>query len=282
MIRRGPPNPPPSSSQASTEPFEHLSHAPIVEAVIEIRARAESNWEEASVGGRLRDLLPDFPNHQVVKGFSVTVPFAFIPEPGKEAELVTPDAYPLPPSGPVRHDHGWLGLRLVSSDGLRIGTFTRDAFSFSRLKPYPNWQTFSDEALRLWTAHRQISGVSQIHRLGVRFINRLEVPVADLAFDDYFVGLGTPPAELPTTAFMYRNSFAVPGEPYGLNLVRTFQPPSTEGALALSLILDIDAFLSDSIPVEADSIPSHLDRLRTLKNQMFFGSLTEKALQLCR
>ena len=43
-----------------TEQFRRLPHAPIVEAVIEMRARAEVPWEESTIRGRLTPLLPGY------------------------------------------------------------------------------------------------------------------------------------------------------------------------------------------------------------------------------
>ena len=42
-----------------TQTFPHLDKAPIVEAVIEIRTRAEAAWEEVPVTRRLKAQLPD-------------------------------------------------------------------------------------------------------------------------------------------------------------------------------------------------------------------------------
>ncbi|MEI7672476.1 MAG: hypothetical protein WCK00_10225 [Deltaproteobacteria bacterium] len=43
-----------------TENFRRLAQAPIVEAVIEIRARAESSWAESVVLEQLKANLPDY------------------------------------------------------------------------------------------------------------------------------------------------------------------------------------------------------------------------------
>lgn len=44
-----------------TERFPRLTHAPIAEAVIEMRARAEVPWEESAVRDRLVPLLSAYP-----------------------------------------------------------------------------------------------------------------------------------------------------------------------------------------------------------------------------
>ena len=45
-----------------TESFPLLARAPIVEAVIEIRARAEASWEEQAITEHLKTRLSEYPN----------------------------------------------------------------------------------------------------------------------------------------------------------------------------------------------------------------------------
>ena len=44
-----------------TEGFQNLSKAPIVEAAIDVRARAEAPWQEGPVSQQLKGQLPDYP-----------------------------------------------------------------------------------------------------------------------------------------------------------------------------------------------------------------------------
>jgi uncharacterized protein (TIGR04255 family) len=261
--------------------FEHFPHAPIVEAVIEFRARVELPWDETTVTDRLRRELPEYSNHQPMREFSFAVSMS---SPAALPVQSSSDVSGAAASGPsaVGEDHGWIGVRALTADNLQVANFSRDLFSFSRLKPYGTWETFSSEALRLWAVHQALSGISHVHRLGVRFINRIEVPADDVMFDDYFEGLGTSPLELDTTGFLHQHSFAVPNEPYGVNLARTFQPPGPPDPTRLALLLDIDAFTSEPFPADPGMIAGRLVRLRTLKNEMFRGSLTDRAMDLFR
>mgnify|MGYP001581101682 FL=1 len=101
------------------ESFPLLSHAPIVEAVIGVTARAESSWEEAAISEQFKQRIPEYPSvhaHREVR---------------YEFKLAA-DAQP----EQAVHDMGWRGLRCESADKLHIAQFNRDGFSFSRLQPY--------------------------------------------------------------------------------------------------------------------------------------------------
>src|SRR5207245_2299817 len=82
-----------------TKSFPHLDKAPIVEAVIEIRARAQTLWDEAAITSQLKSRLPDYPN--VLSLNAVRQEFTFGPEVTAEAKT---------------HELGWNGLRFQSAD----------------------------------------------------------------------------------------------------------------------------------------------------------------------
>jgi hypothetical protein len=56
----------------TTETFPRLSRAPIVEAVIELRTRAEAGtWNESEVAGLLKTKLPEYTTIRSMRGFSM-------------------------------------------------------------------------------------------------------------------------------------------------------------------------------------------------------------------
>ncbi len=238
-----------------------------------MQGRAEAAWDEGTVAGRIKDQAgPAYPTVKSMRGFLVHAQFTLAP-PGTEA----------PQTGPARHEErGWVGLRLESADGRQIAVFARDRFTFSRLKPYEVWERFSGEALRLWQTHATVSAATEVQRLGVRFINRLEVPLAGLDFEDYFEAFASPPREFPVAAFLHQDTLAVPDYPYLVNVRRTFQPPQGDGAETLAILLDIDVFSAEPLPADLPTITRSLAEMHWLKNRAFFGSLTKRALDLCR
>jgi uncharacterized protein (TIGR04255 family) len=249
------------------EAFEHLPHAPIVEAVIDIRARAAQKLEESSVRSRLETSLNGYGFLDSQREFQGEVKL----EPGKA------------PSQVVR-DVGWKGVRFRSFDEKCIAQFNRDGFVFSRLEPYTEWKQFSGEGLRLWKVFRELAKPVAIHRIGVRFINRLQLPPGEMCFEDYIQPAPASPfgLELPFQGFMHHDRLAVPGHPYGINLIRTIQPSTGNGGAGVGVILDIDVFTDQEFELDEEKLVHRLLEMRWLKNKAFFGSVTEKALERFR
>lgn len=240
------------------ETFPHLDHAPIVEAILEVRAQASTPWEESTIATIVQQKIPDYPNVQPVQ----TIRHELKMEAGQKPEQKVSDL-------------GWRGLRCETEDKLQVAQFYRDSFVFSRLQPYEDWDAFCSEALRLWTFHRSMAKPEQVDRLGLRFINRIRVPQGkSFDLDDYLTAAPQPPAgiDFPFVSFLHQDSFMVPGHPYGVNMIKTVQE-----AGGIWLILDIDVFTTQPVQVEEVEQSDYLRNMRWLKNKFFFSSITEKA-----
>lgn len=242
------------------EVFPHLSKAPIAEAVIEIRANAETEWTEEVISPALRERTRDYPN--VISERATLQQFQL--QPGAEIEVRKPTV-------------SWRGLRCSWADGLQVSQFYRDLFSFSRLKPYTTWNEFQKEAIRLLKIHQGLARCSTVVRIGVRFINRIEVPINGLAIDKYLtiapreVALGN---HLSLMGFFHQDNLAVPGHPYAVTLTRTIQGPLDVAKTIAGVILDIDVFSLVAMEFDLETIADHLDKMRWVKNKIFFASIT--------
>lgn len=249
------------------ETFQHLPRAPIVEAVIDIRARAVTALEEGVVKPQLEAKLSGYQfldsQREIEHGFTL--------EGGK-------------PPGLMIRDLGWKGLRFQSTDKEHIAQFNRDGFVFSRLEPYQSWEQLYDEGMRLWRVYVELAQPVEIHRIGLRYINRIQMPPDELRFEDYFELPPAPPKslDLPFYGFMHQDMLAVPDHPYEINVIRMIQPLSAPGSSGFGLILDIDVFTTQGFELDETSLEQRLLEMRWLKNKVFFGSVTPSALKLFR
>jgi uncharacterized protein (TIGR04255 family) len=249
------------------ERFPHLSRAPITEALLEVRARAQVPWNKDEISRKIIEKVPDYP--------------ATMPEHGIENRIDTTPSTAGQIAVTSNIEIQWQGLRCQSpSVPQQVVRFTRDAFLFSRLQPYENFDAFSQEGLRLLQLHREIADPGSIQRLGLRFINRIEIP-PNGRLKDYFTA---PPREasklrLPLSGFYHNDSIIVPGHPYAGNVAKTMQVFPEATNLPPALILDLSVYVPGPLPFFVDFIVVHLKNMRWLKNKLFFGNLTPGALE---
>lgn len=240
----------------------HLSRAPIVEAVIDVGLRFERAREATEFESYWEFVRNDYPNKQTRQNFAITV----------NANAAASER--------VVSELG--GYVFRSGDGTRVVQSRPDGFSFSRLRPYGSWEATLDDAWRLWLLYRNHFRPDRISRLAVRYINRLDLPGPSLDFDEYLLTGPRVPQNVPQGLSAFSSSLVIPGvRPQVLAIVRQSFDGSGLAQDIVPVILDIDAILECDISVEDDAaVMDALLELRTVKNQIFFGSLTDKAVEL--
>lgn len=239
-----------------------LANAPVHEAVIHWRARSEKPLVPQELLGELSKMLPDYPTispqHELAMEFR---------------------------SGPEGASHSqtecWKGFRFESGDKLHVAQFGRNGFAFSRLKQYDDWSQFTGEAIRLWKIYVELARPIEIERLGIRFINMLEVStLAELT--DLLTNPPKSPTglNLPVQNFVHQTSYAIPDHPYGLNIVQVIQPSGNSPSDSLNLILDLDVS-TVHLPVESDDLQmmERLEDMRWIKNKAFQSHMTREAIK---
>ncbi|MBI3868429.1 MAG: TIGR04255 family protein [Verrucomicrobia bacterium] len=241
------------------ETFQHLSRAPIVEAAIDIRARATVELEEAPVREQLESQLAEYTFLDSQRELQLESTFTA----GK-------------PQGQTVKDLGWQAVRFQSRDAKHIVQVSKNGLVFSRLAPYTDWAHFLGEWLLMWNLFKTVGQPAAIHRIGLRFINRIQLTEGEVKIDDYLNPAPAAPCgfDLPFRGFFQHDVLGVPGHPYAMNVVRAIQP-ATPGT-GPGIILDIDVFTVDDAQLEDRNLSTSLAEMRWLKNKVFFGSITEK------
>lgn len=248
-----------------TEKFPHLSRAPIVEAVIEIRTNPEKPREENVLLEKLKERLPEYPKAEAQREFVQT--FKMQPDSKSEADF---------------KDLGLKGYRLQTEDNLQIAQFNKDGFVFSRLAPYADWNRFSNEAMRLWKIYKEYIPADSINRLGARFINKISLPANERNFKKYFKGLPQAPGDmdLPYSGFFHQDTLSVPDHQYTINIIRTVQQSPEPDKI--HLILDIDVFTEKFFDDNENVLLGKLKEMQWFKNKIFFNSITKKTLEILK
>ncbi len=248
--------------------FGHLEHAPIIEAIIEIKCPPEVPWKEDTIPDEAAKRLQGYQFWDSRSEYSQSVNFK--------------DNVPVPET---MDKVGWKGVRYRSDDEKYVVAFNRDGFVFSRVGSYETWEQFSAEALRVWKVYESIAKPSDVHRIGLRFINRIPLPGTPVDLDDFIYPGPQPPRDLgfPIASFLHKDTFTVPGHPYLINIVRTESPAPSRGIeVDYAIILDIDVYFQEVFEIDDSKIQGHLENMRILKNEVFWGIIPPPLLENLR
>ena len=254
------------SELAMTAPEgEHYQHAPIHEAILEFR-----------VSGVERSRLDALRSVVEVSGFQEpAADYDVKAEVGFEGDNLVSNA-----------EQTLVGYRAVREDGQRAVRATVNLFSFSWLRPYDRWESFVGEALQLWSGYEEAASPTDITRVSVRFINRINIPRQSVEIKDYLRTAVDISPYLPQAlnGFFLQLDIPLSKSDATTRVISTIVQP--ESPDSTSLILDLDTWRSVDVDLAADGaqalISSHLNDLRGLKNYVFEACITDATRGLIR
>ncbi len=243
--------------------FPNLPNAPITEAIFDFRVKLPDGFDVAKFAALRPWLEQEYPKFEEKK----VMQFGFQQEAGKP---------------PVQSmvDLGVHGHFFRSSDETKIAQFRRDGFTFNQLKPYVSWDDAFAEASRLWNIYVETAAPTEVSRIAVRYINRILLPMPLGEFSKYLTAPPALPKDVPKHMSGFFTRVVIQDADSGIaaNVVQALEPLLDK--TYVPMILDIDAYRQDLSDEPNQALLAKFAQLRTMKNRIFFGSLTPEALQL--
>ncbi len=173
--------------------------------------------------------------------------------------------------GATKQPHSVLTAMVLrnTASGL-VRQFRRDGFTVSLVKNYERWEVLQDEARSVFALFEEWSCPIAVSRVATRFINLLALPEGRSDLDDILVsGPKIPGSRFDHVRdFSYRTVMGTNDERVtGILSVGTYSAGPGQSA---GILVDVDAFNVETLPVNFEAVAEVLTRLRDLKNSMFF------------
>ena len=178
---------------------------------------------------------------------------------------------------------GAQGFMFRSTDDTQVVQVRQDGFTFNWLKRYDTWETLRGEARPHWERYRETFRPEAVSRLGLRYINRIEIPLPISDFREYVKTAPDVAPGLPQGVSALFMRLEVPDLTRGLMgiITETTLPPVDEGR-RLPFIFDIDIVSGATYEPSSPAIWETFEKMREYKNEMFFASVTERAKAMFR
>lgn len=177
---------------------------------------------------------------------------------------------------------GLYGLQFLKNNEKQLVQYRLSGFSFNRLAPYANLDTYLPQIKKNWILYRDLAKPVQIRLIRLRYINRILLPLANgkVDLDEYI--LNGPrladPERFELTGFLDQYAATDKQTGHQINSVLTLQQVVDD---KLPVIFDNGVFATESGGVDDwHWIRSTILQLRELKNHIFCHTLTEKCLNL--
>jgi uncharacterized protein (TIGR04255 family) len=239
---------------------EHLNKAPIVESIIDFRviprdgvSANDFNALRSEVGAAYSDASP---MQSVEARFGVD-----------HGKLLEPTAVQVP-------------IGIAFKGQTQIAQFRIDGFTFNKLEPYTSWNEVFSEALRLWRIYVSAAKPLEISRVAVRYINRLRLP-GPTELREYLEAAPTLPPPISPRIQQYLTRIVIKDQERDASaiIIQALEPSLDK--LTVPLLFDVDAFRDDAdLNPDDELIEPTFEKLRDLKNEIFFASLTERTVEM--
>jgi uncharacterized protein (TIGR04255 family) len=240
----------------------HYSKAPITEAILDIQVETAEGLTPLSLAACQDSVLADYPTKRELK--ATIAQFEMVPQ--LVASATSQD----------------LGFAFISPDGKQLFQTRMNGFTVNRLAPYVRWETFSQEARRLWNIYREAAKPARITRIALRYINRIDIPTGPVELKDYFNTTPEVARGLPQSMAGFFMQVLLPLEDVKafVNIVETIVEPPQPGIV--SVVLDLDFFRTAELPGNEEELWNLFEVLRVKKNAVFDTCITEKTKELIR
>lgn len=245
--------------------YPNLTHAPIVEAIIDFRFLPSASLDLPKLGSihaRISDTY-------TIKHENKETKISFAVGPDNTTQQAV--------AGQI------IGYRFEAPNEKYVLQATLNGFTLSKLAPYQDWKEFLTEAKKLLEVFIEVSGQQTVVRTAVRYINRIELSGPTVDFDEYLAAGPKIPAGLPQglVEFVTRNVIYYPDLNATMVLIQALDVANVTKEI-FPVILDIDVFCEETYDLKSERQWGILSELHDLKNKAFFESLTEKTLGLLK
>lgn len=240
-----------------------MKRAPITEALIDFRVQLGEGFSVQKFEEVARQINREYPTRAVIRTVLAKLDLG----------------------GPVAKQdlqHGELGVLVKSPDEKTRAQFRMNGFTLNRLEPYTSWKEIYPETIRLWHLYAKVASPLAVVRLAARYINKLNLPLPVADLRDYLIAPPRVPEGLPQVlqAYLTRLIIHDPSVGHSAIVTQSFEPNPVDPE-HVTVLLDIDAFRDVSLkPAEQGEIDRVLGQLHDFKNDIFFGSITQKASEL--
>lgn len=237
--------------------WPRLTKPPIVEGLIDFRVERDPALTVDMLKAAGDELAADFPLRQERHSWTGEIRLQPATAPSLSPTSGGPD-----------------GVVMRSSDDRWVAQFRLDGFTVSRLEPYTTWDDLYAKASALWMAYAKVAKPTRVVRIATRFINRI-LYIEGESFDLTFSTVFSISPSLPQSVAGYLLRVVIPFEREQALAIVT---QSLEGG-TMDCIFDLDVFCEPFGGMTLDYAWEILPVLRSVKNRLFFESLTAAALE---
>lgn len=235
---------------------------PVIEAVCEFRLPPSTQWDLTIPGLVYERVREEFPHKEqrVIQNIEVTEK----PDAGGIQHKITAE------------NRAWF-LTEDRNTFIQVGT---RALAVNRLSPYPTWEEFRPAIEKAVSVLREVVEVSGFQRIGLRYINRIEIPSPSVELDDYFAFRLVLGEGLPQLMQGFICGAVLPFL-NGRDLCKVELTNAVpESQLSTAFLLDLDYYLARPEDVSAEGVLAWVEEAHRAVEDAFEDCISDRLREL--
>lgn len=234
-------------------------HSPLQEAVVEMIFEGSQPWDWTVPGLMYDRIKGSYPKKQQLNVLQLEIQ----PSEGKIQQALK--------GGVAR-------LQFLKDDGTASVQVGENLLAVTHARPYPGWERFRAMILENFQTYRSVAQPIGLKRIGVRYVNRIEIPGGPIQLSDYFTSPPTPPRPISDNIRSFLQQILVSYEdPIMLQRLTLGSVDSPSGPSAVpTFVLDIDVYGESPAVPSLEALEAWMTAAHQRMEAGFFGSLTER------
>ncbi len=229
---------------------------PVIEALCELFFEG-SEWDDATVGRFYDRVKERFPRRRQMELQEAQFTFSDKGDAAAGIRRMAPQ------------------MQFLNEEGNSLLQLRRDLLVINQLRPYPHFEGWEPNIYWALKIYGDLTKPKGIRRIGVRYINRIVVPLASIRMEDYFNIYPQLPKETGDVHGAFIIRVELPCSQKGHGILVTFASASPEEPGQTAHLLDLyDTFRAES-PLGAQDVATEIRAAHGNIETAFEGSITD-------
>lgn len=227
---------------------------PILEAVCDFRFSSSQPWDWTIPGLFYERIKENFPFRETLATVETTV------DPNQNR--LTQQSQPK--------------IRFVSEERSGVIQVAPHNLSIHQLRPYDNWVHFKSRILEYLQIYQEVAGEAFPIRLGLRYVNQIDLPFTDVKLEEFFRVLPQVPSPIPQdfSSFLFNVEVAYNSPESGLRII--FGTVLSENVNHTVYVLDLDMFSSEQAIPSGNQVAEWLEITHERIEVVFDAAFTDR------
>lgn len=234
---------------------------PIVEALCEFQFIPGQPWDFTVHGLLYEKIQTDFPDKQQQLGLGIRV--------RQEAGAIQHEVLQSPDR-----------MQFLRKDKTALIQVGPDLLTVNHLKPYPTWEVFKPLILDNLNKYNEVAKPKGFRRLGLRYINKIDIPVRPVELPQYFNYYPHMPNIVPQVYDAFNVRVEIPHKEDRDRILLTFVNTIPEKPEALSFLLDLDYVMVMPEKIAIEQAEEWLEQAHEVIENTFEACITDKCRKL--